>query len=284
MTDPDDLTPEDHALLLAADAERLRAIRPRDPDPIPAPGDGLAALGGVLDSLARLAPAAAEDDRTRRRLAHRRREALRALAVERGVPEDDDLRAVALDDAAPETPAIVAVRQALAWRGDARRGMVLVLGGSPGAGKSAAAAHALLRYDGSSLWVSAVEVGATPRNGYSEHEHLWSRWSTAQLLVVDDAGCETSAPEVMTGLLALRYDRGRATVCTTNLARKVFAARYLSGDVGARLADRLIHAQGRAVTVDGRRTIGPRGLGWYAACGSVSLRSVEARAALRGGR
>ena len=155
-TDTTDLETDD--LSLDADvASEPESPRAPAPDPV--------ALG---DLLARVQLAAARPEREeelRQRLAladRRRRTALRTTANLLGVPEDEDLRTVALDDAAPETPAIVAVRKALAWRGAARRGLVCVVGGERGTGKSAALAHAVIRCEASALFVAATTVGAQP--------------------------------------------------------------------------------------------------------------------------
>jgi DNA replication protein DnaC len=235
--------------------------------------------------LAAARPEREEELRARVALAERRRRtSLRTTANLLGVPEDEDLRAVALDDAAPETPAMRAVREALAWRGTQRRGCVLVVGGERGAGKSAALAHALVRCESSALFVPAVTIGATPRNGYSENAHAWDRWLSVSVLAVDDVGTEGGDPEALAALLWQRYDAGRATLASTNLARSEFVERYLTGQIGARVADRLIHAQGRAIVgPDGRRVIGPGGQAWFVAVPGGSLRRVEARLALRGG-
>lgn len=282
------IVPELDAMVatLAAERERLAlTYPPKEPEPLPGFGAFSAALGDAAERLqAHVATPArtAELARRHRVLSMQRRVALQRQAMAMGVPEDEDMRAVVLDDDAPVTPAMVAVRRALAWRGDARRGLVLVLAGDLGVGKSAAMAHALVRYDSSALWVDAGDVGATPRNGFSDNTHLWERWLGVQLLAVDDVGTEGGDASSMVALLATRYNRGRATIVTSNLARKAFVARYLAGAEGSRLIDRLIKAQGRVIEVDGRRQMGPTGTSWYVAIEGVSLRSVEARAALRG--
>ncbi len=259
-----------------------------EPEAPRAPGPDPVALGDLLArvQLAAARPEREEDLRQRLALADRRRRtALRTTANLLGVPEDEDLRTVALDDAAPETPALVAVRKALAWRGTARRGLVCVVGGERGTGKSAALAHAVIRCESSALFVAATTVGATPRNGFSENTHAWERWLSVSVLALDDVGTEGGDPEAMAALLWQRYDAGRATLVSTNLHREAFADRYLGGEIGKRVADRLINAQGRAIVgPDGRRHgPGPGGLGWFVAVPAGSLRRVEVRAALRGG-
>lgn len=284
------MTTDDTATDLETDALPLDADLDvaSEPEAPRAPGPDPVALG---DLLARVQLAAARPEREeelRQRLAladRRRRTSLRTTANLLGVPEDEDLRAVALDDAAPETPALVAVRKALAWRGTSRRGLVCVVGGERGTGKSAALAHAVIRCEASALFVAATTVGATPRNGYSENAHAWERWLSVSVLALDDVGTEGGDPEALAALLWQRYDAGRATLVSTNLHREAFVERYLGGEIGKRVADRLINAQGKAlVGPDGKRIgPGPGGLGWFTAVPGGSLRRVEARVALRGG-
>lgn len=278
MTTTDETATADLETDTLPDASEPEAPR-TGPDPV-ALGDLLARV-----QLAAARPEREEELRARVALAERRRRtSLRTTANLLGVPEDEDLRAVALDDAAPETPAMRAVREALAWRGTQRRGCVLVVGGERGAGKSAALAHAVIRCESSALFVPAVTVGATPRNGYSEHGHAWDRWLSVSVLAVDDVGTEGGDPEALAALLWQRYDAGKATLASTNLSRVDFVARYLEGDIGRRVADRLINAQGRAIRgPDGRPIPGPGGLPWFAAVATRSLRRIEERVALRAG-
>lgn len=231
--------------------------------------------------------ALAQDEGYQRRLAadeaHRRRarvDELRARAIRIEVPEDEDVREVVLDDAAPETLALAALRAAVSWREGRRRGCVRVVGGPMGVGKTAALGHVLVRVEERARFVEAVTIGETPPNGYSANAAAWERWLTVPVLGVDDLGTEradTGDGEAIAKLLWRRYNRGLLTLVTTNLSRKPLAERYLAGAVGVRLADRLVNAQGRA-DADGRP--GPGGLGWYVAAPGESLRNAAARAAL----
>ena len=173
-------------------------------------------------------------------------ERTRSRAFEARIPEDEDLRAVALDPFPPPTPALTAVRSALTWRAGRRCGCVVIVGGARGLGKSAALAWAMLHAEGCGLYVQAPAVGATPRNGFSTNEERWQAWLDAPLLGLDDAGTEAGEPEAVASLLWQRYDRGRRTLVTTNLARAAFVERYFRGEIGPRLADRLVNAQGGA--------------------------------------
>lgn len=256
-----------------------------DPPPVPRSAVEPVSLGNVL---ARVQLAAATPEReaelARREAESRRRRrgSLRVAANSLGIPEDEDLREVVLDDDAPVTEALAVVRRALAWRGDRARGLILVLGGEPGTGKTAAIAHALARVEQTALFVSAAEIGATPRNGYSDNAHAWRRWESVAVLAVDDVGLEQGDPSQFATLLTMRHDAGRATLVSTNLGRKDFVARYITGEVGPRLIDRLVNKRGRATRdAQGRVVIGPGGQAWYVATRGASLRSAAARVALR---
>lgn len=254
----------------SADFEQLRADPPASASPLFDPTAleaRLLAAASAPGHAERLAAAAA-----RERAAGAR--ALRSLARDRDVPEDEDLRAVALDEAPPETAALVAFRAAHDWRRGRRCGCVAIVGGPRGTGKSCALAWVILRSEASALYLQAPEVTACPRNGFSENEHRWQRWLTVPLLGLDDLGTEAGDPELVAALLWQRYDRGLRTLVTTNLDRNAVAARYLRGETGARLADRLFNAQGRAG--------GEGGLPWYTAVAGASLRAPSVRAALVG--
>lgn len=222
--------------------------------------------------------------RLERHEAARRAQAARALASlaeARDVPGDDDLRAVALADEPPETPALAAFRAAVEWRRGRRCGCVAVVGGPRGTGKSCALAWVVVRSEVTALFLQAPEVTACPRNGFSESEARWQRWLSVPLLGLDDLGTETGDPEAITALLWQRYDRGLRTLVTTNLGRdgdEGVAGRYLRRPHGQRLVDRLVNAQGNATA----GAVGPGGLAWYTAVAGASLRSAAARAALLG--
>jgi DNA replication protein DnaC len=211
----------------------------------------------------------AEEDR---RKAERVRDAIRRRANEMVVPRDEDLRTIIEDDEAYATPALRAVRSALTWRGDRRCGLLLVLGGPTGVGKTAAACHALVRHDAGGVCVRADQICATPRTGYSAVEEQWEKWLKISMLVIDDAGTENSRSDLLRSLLRARYDAGLVTFVSTNLPRKRFAEVYLV-DEHDRLADRLINAQRRGVG----DKIGEGGLDWYVELSGESLRYIEAR-------
>jgi len=272
-SDLEELTRAQVKLDLARAAERARAS-------VSQPGGLLVDLQGAAARLAARASTPeylASLEAREREAAARERRALQALARACEVPEDEDLRAVVLDPAPTHTPALTWARSVLAWRGERRRGCVAMIGGPRGVGKSVAAAWALLRCDSTGLYVQAPEIGATPRNGFSENEARWARWLGVGALVLDDLGTEGADPEVLAGLLWQRYDRGWLTLVTTNLSRGQVAERYFRGELGSRLADRLVNAQGQAT---GKVSPGPGGFPWYTAVTGASLRNAAARAEL----
>lgn len=119
---------------------------------------------------------------------------------------------------------------------------------------------------------------------------MGARGAAVTALVVALVLCASWAAVALLAVVAHRREAharaaAEAELCgiRSTLVRVLFD-RYLNGQIGARLCDRLINAQGRAITgPDGRRQIGPGGLGWFTAVPGGSLRRVEARVALRGG-
>lgn len=229
--------------------------------------DRLRGLATVDPAAAAAAEREAQDFERRRRHG-----ALERRADETGVPRESDLRRVCFFDSVVETDAMRAVAAALAWRaartteyGSQR--CVRVLGGDVGCGKTIALARAIVRHDRPAAFVTAVEVVATPRNGFSGNEEKWDRWLTVDLLGLDDAGTEAGDPGVIRGLLVQRYDRGLATLVSSNLTKGEFRVRFLD----QRLSDRLTAGQRGTDGVD---------LGWFVGITGASLRDPSALAAL----
>lgn len=168
-----------------------------------------------------------------------------ARAREAGVPiDDEDMRAVVLDDNAAVTGPMACAREVFAKPGAA----ISFLVGSKGLGKSCGAVHAAMRAEGSVCYVAAWRVASTPDNGHPTNAEAWARWRTARNLVLDDVGVESLAQsEVVTRFLFERYWSALATAATTNLLIAQIAERYLSGPVGDMLRDRLFYGQGKAV-------------------------------------
>jgi len=277
-TSPAASTEADIARETDAAQARLEAARARARLSLPPAGARAVEIGALVARVtARVAAADPAELRRRAEVTARQRVAdLRARAVTIEAPEDEDLRLVALDDEAFSTDAMHAFRAALAWRGARRRGMVVMVGGPPGVGKTAGMVSSLLRTDVSALFVHASEIAATPKNGYSENLHAWGRWQSVQILAIDDLGAEIGDAEAITALLCARYDAGRATLCTTNLEAPELVRRYFVGSTGRRLADRLVNAQGTAPA-------GASGLAWYIGVEGRSLRHAPTRDAITGG-
>jgi hypothetical protein len=237
------------------------------------------AIGQILARISALIPTALQRDATAT-YAHRMEHLVRR-ADEMMLPESDDLRDMVLDDDAPETDALRACREVMQWRDGHRRGCIRVLIGPTGVGKTTAACHAMLRSPATGLYVTAIAVGAAPRNGHSEREDLWERWLRPAVLVLDDLGAESSDPGGIVELMMLRYDQGRCTLVTSNLTRTRIAERYLVGAQGQRLRDRIGHTQAAVVGDDSTER---SGLAWCSVITGPSLRDASARDALRAGR
>lgn len=280
MTPPDladapEATPEEIAAEHQARVDARWSPRPS----IPAPGQLGASLGVALAAVRahvaspEHAEAVALDRARQERIARR---AVQTLARDRGLPHAEALRAIATDPDPAMTPALEAVHEIARWRRGRRVGCVRLLAGPPGTGKSCAAAWACLwdeprlPREVSALFVAAAEMGRVPRNAYSEHIALWQRWTEVPLLVVDDLGLEgEGAREGMALLLLERFQGARVTICTANLTDRAFGARYLTGEIGPRLADRLVREQGHLGH--------PSGLPWYVGVEGESLRGGGAR-------
>lgn len=125
----------------------------------------------------------------------------------------------------------------------------LVLIGTPGVGKSVAAAYVLQEFVRSFRW-NEQAAGSNPRpavyleagaltgvTAWDEHHRREMEAArAAQVLVVDDMGDEGTPAgiDAVARLLLHRADNSRRTVITSNLTKAAFAKRY-----GAALADRL---------------------------------------------
>lgn len=256
MHDPDDdipPQPEDLEALTREHLARVEAARRyhAEQSRLPEPGALAATLRDVLGGLRVAAADPAHEARlaAERRLAEARaRRSLRALADARDLPADDLLRAVALDPDPQETAALRLAREVDAWRGRRRLGVLRVVAGAPGCGKSVALAWCCLwdrpyeAREREALWLHASTI--TARTGWSESAAQWERWQRVPLLALDDIGVETCATEVVQGLLLARWDAGLVTIASTNLGWAEWRARYLGGSAGDRLSDRLRGAQG----------------------------------------
>jgi hypothetical protein len=206
--------------------------------------------------------------------ARSRRYQLTGRCAAREIPAEVGVRAIVFDDAPHETDALRLYRTALVWRTSNSRqdvgtaGLVRVVAGPPGTGKSCALAWVVARHRDDALFATAAKIAATPRNGWSANEEAWQRWLSVDLLAIDEAGCEKGDGSAVAFILAERYNAGLATLVACNLAIRDFHARYPD----ERLADRLINGQGHAGA--------PSGLRWFETVAGKSLRNPGERARL----
>lgn len=165
------------------------------------------------------------------------REAGRTRASMAGLPA---LALEAIQAGLRDTLALRTVREWVSGEG-----LILVLSGGPGVGKTCAAAWALWKKPG--IFVKAPRL--VDRS--AERDSLVSQARAVPLLVVDDLGTEYLDPKgwaagEIEGVLVDRFDQKRRTLITCNLAPEDMAARY-----GARVADR-IQGGGRFNLIPGR--------------------------------
>lgn len=226
-------------------------------------------------------------ERRARHEADQRRARLELTLQARGVPRDANVRAAVRLDAPAATAPLLDAMAGLRWR-HARRlptgespGLVLILQGPVGCGKTVAGAWVAARWPRDALFLTAEDLGAVPDSDWSTHVEDRSRWRRVDLLVLDDVGAErdgraTSRVASRCGpLLLARYNDGKATIITTNRDVQSFCELYLATDEpgevpgNARLADRLSAAQ--------------QGAGcayWYQYQGAESYRGTEGAARL----
>lgn len=114
-------------------------------------------------------------------------------------------------------------------------GMLLILAGLRGVGKSIAAAYALSCMYG--VWVNAPELAVPPREEEGKAT-LDERMRKAELLVLDDVGMEHSpsgyAASRVVSAIEWREAEMKRTLVTTNLSSDEFVNRY-----GERIASRV---------------------------------------------
>lgn len=133
-----------------------------------------------------------------------------------------------------------------AWLGDLEtpeHPHILLLTGAPGAGKSVAALDAL-------AWALRVRTrgpahyapmrGAVTLGRWREEGARWDEIREAKFLLLDEAvgGLDEYRKDRIDELLCARYDSGRPTVITTNLAPAVIIDKK-RGPFGERVASRL---------------------------------------------
>ena len=159
---------------------------------------------------------------------------LRREHVQRlGLPvTDQDVEALALDEL-DTTRALV---QAQKWHSGP--GSLLVMSGTPGIGKTVAAALLLLEHGG--RYVRALDVARLFLAQFGDE--IGQRQKLVEctgLLVVDDIGTERSVEAMQVALFELldaRRRDGRRSLWITNLARAAFEQRYGDPRLLSRLA------------------------------------------------
>jgi hypothetical protein len=163
-------------------------------------------------------------------------------AEEREVPQDPDVRRIALDREPPRSPAIDSVIEFLAWRtqraetlGVYREHALLVLLSAAGAGKTCAAAWAATWHRDSALYVTAATVSSNPLTAHSDSHARWNVWRRTDLLVIDEVGLERDASVVLS-LLLERHASAHATIVAGNLTPDAFRARYADPRLDSRMA------------------------------------------------
>ena len=145
-------------------------------------------------------------------------------------------------DSPQETPAMTAVRKALAQPGQ----MFLVLSGPAGRGKTAAIAWGAYSKHG------RFADSATILQASTYDMHLWDDLYRTPVLALDELGTEYVNEAFRSNLFALlnrRSENLRPTLISTNLDGAAFMQRYASGPM-ERMADRL-RAGGQWVNLPG---------------------------------
>lgn len=197
----------------------------------------MANIGQRTASPEQIARRAAElEARERAQRATRVREAMRL----RNIPNHRDTRLAVYAPELARTAVAADLVAALSWRwrrrlrGGEMPGLLVVLAGPNGCGKTVATCWTVARWPRSALYVSATEFGHTPDSDYSAYVEVRQRWLDVDLLVVNDLGTEKSravqerVEQRFGPLLLERYELGRATVVTTNLDATDFCGIYLA--------------------------------------------------------
>lgn len=140
-------------------------------------------------------------------------------------------------------PVIDSVIEVVEWaRGGAhvgygRQPALRALLAERGVGKTVAMVYVLTRLHRTGLYVTAAELARTHR-AMHDNRAAWASWLRADVLCIDEAGNEEK-PDVVAELLLDRWSNGGITFVAGNVVRQVFVKRYLSGELGLRLRDRL---------------------------------------------
>lgn len=185
-------------------------------------------------------------DAGRRALEAIERQRVREQAVERGVPAERGVLDFAAEWDPATTQAVVAVQQALQWRGvrGVRQPLVLVVLGPVGTGKSVALGWAVTHHGYTARHVAAPDLPG--RVDHSAMRETRERLVRVDLLAVDEVGTEDK-PATVLDLVLDRYNAGKATLLAGNVTKAQFAERYTDGRLRSRLARQ--QADGQPVLV-----------------------------------
>ena len=213
------------------------------------------AISAALATPERIAMAEAT---ARHTAAMKRDTEMRRALEERRIPTKPETRDVVRQDTIPLTVCLATLLRALAWRQARRRptgeapGLLVVLAGTNGAGKTVAGCWIVARWSKSSMWLSARELAETPDSDWNTYVEERAKWFGVDLLMVDDLGAERSkAAEAriahrFSSLVLARYEAGLATIVATNVSQGLFCGRYLATDEPRTLADgRRVHGNER---------------------------------------
>lgn len=237
--------------------------------PIPPPQPFAVALAEATKRLVARTPAelAEREFDLRVERARHEREHVALACRTRGVPADANVRRAVLADHTALTKPLQTILAALTWRSEhrlptgERPGLVVVLAGGNGSGKTVGCSWVVARSETSALLLTANDLGQYPDTDWGAYVEVRERWASVGLLVIDDVGAERSEKaakrvvERCGPLLLGRYDAGLATFLTTNRPAEEFTDGYLSTEetvIGgprgelhgsARLASRLEDAQ-----------------------------------------
>lgn len=115
----------------------------------------------------------------------------------------------------------------------------LVLSGPTGCGKSVAVAQYLWSHGG--RFVRADEIVRLFSSMFGDQYEQQQKLRDVYRLVIDDVGGELDATRMLPAMLDLldsrKSARNRPTICTTNLSKKEFAARYGNERLMSRMSE-----------------------------------------------
>lgn len=228
--------------------DEVAAFLPEGAGPPPLPMFGAALTLWIVEQRKRLAdPAAWEAREAANRAATAEAESNRVAAeksaerehwVERAVARGCVIHRPTMDSVMhpSDTFALRTTRGAIKWYmdrvdGPLAHGVILVLSGSNGAGKTVAATYVVASRKGAvgvARFVTAEVIAGLPDSDWSEYLKAKDALASVPFLVIDECGAELAkaAGLRVSSILRRRYDNGKFTIVTTNLTREQFCERY----------------------------------------------------------